>query len=145
MTPDEQPTAIVTCMDARLDAANFLELWPEAVHVTRNAGGRVTDDVLRSLAASCAMGTKRILVVHHTDCAMAAHRDEQIRELLPGTAADRVEFLTIDDPAGALERDVDAVVGSSLLPRGTAVRGFVYDLEAKSVREQGGERSVGET
>lgn len=144
MSPSRPPTAIVTCMDARLDAAGFLDLWPEAVHVTRNAGGRVTDDVLRSLAASCAMGTERILVVHHTDCAMAAHSDEQLRALLPDGAAPGVELLTIDDPREALERDLRAVAESGLLPPGTPVRGFVYDLEARVAREGGAERSVGE-
>jgi carbonic anhydrase len=129
MNPAQPQTAIVTCMDARLDAAGFLDLWPEAVHVTRNAGGRVTDDTLRSLAASCAMGTKRVLVVHHTDCAMAKHSDEQIRDLLPPGAAG-VEFLTIADPAEALRRDVEAVRASSLLPPGIEVRGFVFDLES---------------
>lgn len=134
MTPEPR-TAIVTCMDARLDAAGFLDLWPETVHVTRNAGGRVTADALRSLAASCAMGTERVLVVHHTDCAMAAHTDEQIRDLLPPGAGQEVEFLTISDPAAALREDVQAVRGSPLLPPDIEVRAFVYDLEAKAARE----------
>lgn len=142
MTPSEPQTAIVTCMDARLDAAGFLDLWPEAVHVTRNAGGRVTADVLRSLAASCAMGTERILVVHHTDCAMAAHTDAQIRNLLPAGTGSEIEFLTIGDPLKALEQDVQAVIGSSLLPPDTEVRGLVYDLELGVAREVGAGRSV---
>lgn len=135
MNPAQPQTAIVTCMDARLDAADFLSLWPEAVHVTRNAGGRVTDDALRSLAASCAMGTERVLVVHHTDCAMAKHSDDQIRELLPPGAGDGIEFLTIADPAEALRRDVEAVRASSLLPAGIEVRGFVYDLAVEAAEE----------
>jgi carbonic anhydrase len=135
MTPRKPPTAIVTCMDARLDAAGFLDLWPEAVHVTRNAGGRVTADVLRSLAVSCAMGTERILVVHHTDCAMAAHSDEQIRALLPEGAESEIDFLTIADPEKALEEDVRAVRSSSLLPPELEVRGFVYDLDTQAVHE----------
>jgi carbonic anhydrase len=128
-------TAIVTCMDARLDAAGFLELWPEAVHVTRNAGGRVTDDVLRSLAASCAMGTERVIVVHHTDCAMAAHTDEQIRDRLSLSADIEMDFLTIADPQAALAEDLQAVRSSSLLPSQIEVLGYVYDLEARAVRE----------
>lgn len=134
MTPEPR-TAIVTCMDARLDAADFLDLWPGTVHVTRNAGGRVTADVLRSLAASCALGAERVLVVHHTDCAMAAHTDEQIRDLLPPGAGQEVEFLTIADPAAALKEDVQAARDSPLLPPGIEVRAFVYDLEAKVARE----------
>jgi carbonic anhydrase len=135
MPSGEPRTAIVTCMDARLDAAGFLDLWPEAVHVTRNAGGRVTDDVLRSLAASCAMGTERILVVHHTDCAMAGHTDEEIRALLPPGAEPEMDFLTIADPVEALGEDVRVVRGSSFLPPGIEVRGFVYDLDAQVARE----------
>ena len=134
MSPEPR-TAIVTCMDARLDAAGFLDGWPSTVHVVRNAGGRVTADALRSLAASCAMGTERILVIHHTDCAMAAHTDEEIRELLPPGADPGVDFLTIGDPERALIEDAETVRGSSLLPADTEVRAFVYDLGAKMVRE----------
>jgi carbonic anhydrase len=136
MDSDDRRTAVVTCMDARLDAAGFLDLWPGAVHVIRNAGARVTDDVLRSLAASCAMGTERILIVHHTDCAMAKHSDEQVRERLPDAAAG-VEFLTIADPGAALRADLEAIRGSALLPAGIDVRALVYDLEASSVRDSG--------
>lgn len=134
MTSAEPRTAIVTCMDARLDVAGFLDLWPGTVHVTRNAGGRVTTDMLRSLAASCAMGTTRILVVHHTDCAMAGHTDEEIRALLPPGPEAEVDFLTIADPAEALAEDLEKVRGSNLLPAGIEVCGFVYDLEARVAR-----------
>lgn len=135
MSPQEPRTAIVTCMDARLDAAGFLDEWPGTVHVVRNAGGRVTDDALRSLAASAAMATERVLVIHHTDCAMAAHTDEDIRKLLPAGAAPDVDFLTIADPIEALRQDVQAVRSSNLLPADTEVRAFVYDLEARAARE----------
>jgi carbonic anhydrase len=136
MRPEDPRTAIVACMDARLDEAGFLAEWPGAVHVIRNAGGRMTGDALRSLAASCAMaGTERVVVVHHTDCAMAKHDDEQIRDLLPDGAGAEVEFLTIADPKRALHEDVEAVRASSLLPTGIEVRGFVYDLEARAPRE----------
>lgn len=128
-------TAIVTCMDARLDAAGFLGEWPATVHVIRSAGGRVSADALRSLAASCALGTERILVIHHTDCAMAKHTDEEIRELLPAGAGAEVDFLTIEDPQQALEEDVRAVKDCELLPPGIEVRAFVYDLEARAARE----------
>lgn len=135
MSPQEPRTAIVTCMDARLDAVGFLDEWPGAVHVVRNAGGRVTADALRSLAASAAMGTERVLVIHHTDCAMAAHTDEDIRRLLPPDAEPGMDFLTIADPIEALRQDVQAVRSSNLLPPGIEVRAFVYDLEAEAARE----------
>lgn len=133
--PAEPPTAIVTCMDARLDACGFLDEWPSTVHVVRNAGGRVTGDALRSLAASCALGTRRVLVIHHTDCAMAAHSDERIRELLPTSASHTIDFLTIADPWKALLEDTEAVRRCDLLPPDIEVRAFVFDLAAKVARE----------
>ena len=135
MGSEDQRIAVVTCMDARLDAAGFLDDWPAPVHIVRNAGGRVTDDVLRSLAASCAMGTRRILVIHHTDCAMAAHSDEQIRDLLPTGADPEVDFLTIADPVEALRGDVLSIRSSPLLPVDTQVAGFIYDLDSRVARE----------
>lgn len=135
MDSNDQPIAVVTCMDARLDAAGFLGGWPAPKHIVRNAGGRVTADVLRSLAASCAMGTERILVIHHTDCAMAAHSDEQIRALLPPGADPEVDFLTIADPVEALREDVFSIRSSSLLPADVEVAGFIYDLDSRVARE----------
>lgn len=132
----QQPrTAIVTCMDARLDAAGFLSDWPGTVHVIRSAGGRVSADVLRSLAASCALGTERVLVIHHTDCAMAKHTDDEIRELLPAGADPQVEFLTIGDPTQALMQDARAVRDCELLPSGVEVRAFIYDLDLRAAGE----------
>lgn len=135
MSPQAPHTAILTCMDARLDAVGFLDEWPDTAHVVRNAGGRVTADALRSLAASAAMGTERVLVIHHTDCAMAAHTDEQIRKLLPTGAEPEMDFLTIADPLAALRQDVEALRSSNLLPADTEVRAFIYDLEGQAARE----------
>lgn len=135
MREEGPQTAIVTCMDARLDTAGFLDGWPTAVHVIRSAGGRVTADVLRSLAASCALGTERIALIHHTDCAMAAHTDEQIRDRLPLGAEPGIEFLTIDEPAAALAQDARAIAGSSLLPPDVELRTYIYDLDARIAHE----------
>lgn len=131
MTPKDRRTAIVTCMDARLDAAGFLDLWPSPVHVIRNAGGRVTADTLRSLAVSCTMEIERILVIHHTRCAMAEHSDEDIRRLLPPGAEPEMDFLTIPEPLEALRQDVRSVRESTLLPSGIEVVGFIYDIEER--------------
>lgn len=135
MGSEDQRIAVVTCMDARLDAAGFLDDWPAPVHIVRNAGGRVTADALRSLAASCAMGTERILVIHHSKCAMAEHRDDDIRKLLPPGANAEIDFLTIDDPVEALREDVRSIRSSSLLPAGIEVAGFIYDLDSRVARE----------
>ncbi len=135
MRPEHPRTAIVACMDARLDAAGFLDSWPEPVHVVRNAGGRVTADALRSLAVSCTMGAERIAIVHHTDCAMAKHTDEQLRALLPPGAGAEVDFLTIADPRNALREDVEAIRASPLLPAAIQSSAFIYDLDARVARE----------
>ena len=135
MRPKHPRTAIVACMDARLDAAGFLDSWPEPVHVVRNAGGRVTADTLRSLAVSCTMGAERVAVVHHTECAMAEHTDEEIREMLPAGADPAVDFLTIADHREALRQDVSAIRASALIPPGIEVSAFVYDLDSRVARE----------
>lgn len=135
MSPQPPRTAILTCMDARLDAAGFLDEWSNVAHVVRNAGGRASDDALRSLAASCAMGTERVVIIHHTDCAMAKHTEEEIRELLPVGAGAEIDFLTIDDPSQALARDVQAVRDCELLPANTEVRAFIYDLDLRAAGE----------
>ena len=134
VSSEDRRIAVVTCMDARLDAAGFLDDWPAPMHVMRNAGGRVTPDVLRSLAASCVLGTRRILVIHHTRCAMAEHTDDDILQLLPPGAETDVEFLTIADPEEALRHDVRLIENSSLLPTDVEVSGFVYDLDLRAVR-----------
>lgn len=132
-TGGEQPRlAIVTCMDGRLDAAGFFELWAAPVHVIRNAGGRVTPDVLRSLAVSCTMQIEQILIVHHTQCAMAENTDEDIHKLLPPGVEPDMEFLTIGDHPQTLRRDVLTVRDCPLVPAGIQVTGLIYDLESRT-------------
>jgi carbonic anhydrase len=135
MNPGDRRTTIVTCMDARLDAAGFLDHHPGPVHVIRNAGGRVTADVLRSLAVSCTMEIERVLVIHHTRCAMAEHTDEELRNLLPPGAEPEMDFLTIADPLETLRQDVRSIRSSPLLPPGIEVSGFIYDLDSRVARE----------
>lgn len=128
-------TAVVTCMDARLDAAGFLDLWPAIVHVIRNAGGRVTADVLRSLFVSSTMEIERVAIVHHTRCAMAERTDEELRSRLPPGAEPEMDFLTIADPLETLRQDVHSIRSSPLLPSGIEVAGFIYDLDLRVARE----------
>jgi carbonic anhydrase len=135
MNPGSERIAVLACMDARLDAAGYLDGRPEPVHIVRNAGGRVTLDVLRSLAVSCTTGIDRILVFHHTKCAMVAHTDVELRKLLPSGAKPEMHFFTIDDPDEALRRDLRLIKGSTLLPPGIEVRGFIYDLDLREARE----------
>lgn len=135
MNPGDPRTAIVTCMDARLDAAGFLDRRPAPVHIVRNAGGRVTADVLRSLFISCTMGTERVVVVHHTQCAMAERTEEEFRSLLPQGAEPEMDFLTIADPVEALRQDVESIRSSPLLPSGIEAIGFIYDLDSRVAHE----------
>ena len=130
--------AIVTCMDSRLDVFAALGLGDGEAHVLRNAGGVITDDVIRSLAVSQRrLGTRTVMLIHHTDCGMAKLTDDGFRaELAEATGV---------APAFAIESftDVDADVRQSVLrvrrspfvPHRDAVRGFVYDVDSHALRE----------
>ena len=121
--------AIVTCMDARLDPARFLGLAPGDAHVLRNAGGIVTDDVLRSLAISHhLLGTQEVVVIGHTQCGMTAFANDDLRGRI-GAGADEVDFLPFADVADAVREGVRAVGASPLLPDSFRASGFVFDVE----------------
>ncbi|HUC06651.1 MAG TPA: carbonic anhydrase [Solirubrobacterales bacterium] len=130
--------AIVTCMDSRLDVFAALGLEDGEAHVLRNAGGVITDDVIRSLAISQRLlGTREVMLIHHTDCGMEKISDDSFRtELQEETGI---------APAFAIESfaDVDADVRQSILrvrhsvflPERDSVRGFVYDVDSHRLRE----------
>lgn len=130
--------AVVACMDSRLDVFAALGLKPGEAHVLRNAGGVVSDDVIRSLAISQRrLGTREVMLVHHTDCGMQKITDDGFRTELMETAGVA--------PAFAIESftDVDADVRQSILrvrrspflPHRDRVRGFVYDVDDHRLRE----------
>jgi carbonic anhydrase len=138
---DARPTrrlAIVTCMDSRLDVFAALGLRDGEAHVLRNAGGVITDDVIRSLAISQRqLGTREIMLIHHTDCGMQSITDDGFRaELQKATGV---------APAFAIESftDIDADVRQSILrvrrspflSHRKLVRGFVYDVDTHALRE----------
>jgi carbonic anhydrase len=125
--------ALVTCMDSRIEPLTMLGLVPGDAKILRNAGGRVTDDVLRSLVlATNLLGVDRIAVMQHTDCALANRDDDDLRSRLPDEsragAADWA-FLAMPDPDVALRHDVDLVRACPLLPAGTHVEGWRYHVE----------------
>lgn len=126
--PDPRPSrqvAVVTCMDARIDVFEALGLRLGEAHVIRNAGGRVTDDVLRSLALSShVLGVDTVVVMQHTRCGLAGVTDEELRRL---TGAD-LGFLPIGDHAAALREDIEVLATTPYLDRVQAVGGFVYDV-----------------
>jgi carbonic anhydrase len=130
--------AIVTCMDSRLDVFAALGLRDGEAHVLRNAGGVITDDVIRSLAVSQRrLGTLSVMLIHHTDCGMAKLTDDGFRQEL--------QQATGVAPAFAIESfsDVDADVRQSVLrvrrspfvAHRDAIRGFVYDVDTHRLRE----------
>jgi carbonic anhydrase len=130
--------AIVTCMDSRLDVFAALALKDGEAHILRNAGGVITDDVIRSLAVSQRrLGTREVMLIHNTDCGMLTLTDDGFRaELQDATGV---------APAFAIESfsDLDADVRQSILrvrrsafvPHRDMVRGFVYDVDSHRLRE----------
>jgi carbonic anhydrase len=150
--PPARGFAILTCMDARLDPAKYAGLAEGDAHVIRNAGGRASDDAIRSLVISYKLlGTKEFFVIHHTDCGMQFFTNDVIRGLLansletaaltpggfkdvgkgPGsTAAEFVEFLTIKDQAESVLADVTRIRSSPLVPKSIPIYGYVYDVHS---------------
>jgi carbonic anhydrase len=124
--------AVVTCMDARIDVFAALGLHLGEAHVIRNAGGRVTDDVLRSLALSShVLGVDTVVVMQHTRCGLAGVTDEELRER---TGAD-LGFFPIDDHAAALREDIELLISQPYLAPLRAIAGFVYDVDSGVVSD----------
>lgn len=138
---DVQPSrrlAIVTCMDSRLDVFAALGLGDGEAHVLRNAGGVVSDDVIRSLAISQRrLGTREVMLIHHTDCGMEKITDEGFRVELEEATGVVPEFpiesfASVDD---SVRRSLERVRRSPFIPHRDAVRGFVYDVDTHRLRE----------
>jgi carbonic anhydrase len=149
-TPPTRHFAILTCMDARLDPAKYAGLAEGDAHVIRNAGGRASDDALRSLVISYKLlGTREWFVIHHTDCGMALFTDEIMGGLLasslktasvdkdgwhdsgqgPGSTEGRyVKWLTFTDNARSVAEDVARIRNHPLVPGDIAIYGYIYDV-----------------
>jgi len=122
--------AIITCMDARIDVFAVLGLHLGEAHVIRNAGGRVTDDVLRSLALSShVLGVDTVVVMQHTKCGLAGVTDAELRQF---TGAD-LGFFPIDDHAAALREDIALLASKPYLEPLTVIAGFIYDVESGQI------------
>ena len=132
---DPRPTrqlAVVTCMDARIDAFAAFRLQLGDAHVMRNAGGRVTEDVLRSVAfASHVLEVDTVVVVHHTGCGLLGRHEDDLRTL---TGADLL-FHPISDHDSALRADVAVLAAAPYLTPVRRVGGFLYDLTTGDVTE----------
>jgi carbonic anhydrase len=130
--------AVLTCMDARVDVSGLLGLRPGDAHVIRNAGGRATDDALRSLVISQAvLGTREIMLIHHTECALGRMTQAQIAERITATTGQIVteDLGTISDPIQSILQDVERLRNSPALSHRDKIRGFMYDLFANSLKE----------
>jgi carbonic anhydrase len=149
--PPARGFAILTCMDARLDPAKYAGLSEGDAHVIRNAGGRASDDAIRSLVISYKLlGTKEWFVIHHSDCGMEFFTDEVIRGLLansletaalgaegfydigtgPGSAeAKYIDWLTIGEQALSVTEDVARIKAHALVPANIPVYGYIYDVK----------------
>lgn len=150
--PPARRFAILTCMDARLDPAKYAGLREGDAHVIRNAGGRASDDAIRSLVISHKLlGTNEWFVIHHTDCGMETFTDEVMRALLkqsldtaqlgaggwrdvgrgPGSLeGDFIDWLTIKNQAESVTADVRRIRSHPLVPGDVPIYGYVYDVKS---------------
>lgn len=155
--PPARKLAILTCMDARLDPAKFAGLEEGDAHVIRNAGGRASDDAIRSLVISHKLlGTNEWYVVHHTDCGMETFSDAVIRDLLAGSLetatidengwrnegagpgskeGDQIAWLAFADLAQSVRDDVARIKAHPLVNKAIPVRGYVYDCKSGRLEE----------
>ena len=137
MPPAKQIAAVV-CMDARLETGALLGLAEGDAHVIRNAGGVVTDDVIRSLTISQRLlGTREVMLIHHTDCGMLTFKDADLKQqILDDTGVnppfDMEAFTDVDDD---VRQSIDRVKTSAFIPYTDQVRGFVYEVESGQLRE----------
>ncbi len=137
--PPARRLAVVTCMDARLDPEAFLGLGIGDAHVIRNAGGRASEDAIRSLVISARLlGTRHLAVVHHTGCGMLSFTNQELRSQLRDEAdidATDVDFLPFSDLEGSVRDDVDTLVSTPLLAGDLEVSGWVYEVETGRIRQ----------
>jgi carbonic anhydrase len=163
--PPARRFAILTCMDARLDPAKFAGLREGDAHVIRNAGGRASDDAIRSLVISYKLlGTREWFVVHHTDCGMEYFTDTVMRGLLaqslqtaeltatgfrdvgagPGSPEGQyIDWLTIADTAQAVVDDVARIRHHPLVPRNIPIYGYLYEVKTGQLLEIGAATQAG--
>jgi len=131
--PPAKHVAIVTCMDARLHPSKFLGLEVGDADVIRNAGGRASDDAIRSLVISShLLATNEFAVIHHTDCEMLLFTNEDLRSKLAETTdadVSNLDFLPFSDNAETLRVDVELIRRSPFIPLGTRVSGYIYDVK----------------
>ena len=128
--------AILTCMDARLDPAKFAGLVEGDAHVIRNAGGRASEDAIRSLLISYKLlDTKEWFVVHHTGCGMEAVTNEEINEIFGIKTSSNINWLTFNDNKKSLVEDVLTLKNHPLVPKSIPIYGYIYNCSSGILEE----------
>ena len=155
--PPGRHFAVLTCMDARLDPAKFAGLSEGVAHVIRNAGGRASDDAIRSLVISYKLlGTREWFVIHHTDCGMETFTSDIMGNLLAGSLKTAsidasgwhdsnagggthdgkyINWLTISDNARSVVEDVQRIRNNSMVPADIPIYGYIYDCKTGKLIE----------
>ena len=137
-TPPSGRAAIVTCMDARIETGRLLGLAEGDAHVIRNAGGVVTDDVLRSLMISQRLlGTREIMLVQHTGCGMLTFRDDDLKDVIEADTGLRPAFAleSFADLEANVRQSIRRIEACPFIPVKAWIRGFVYEIESGRLRE----------
>ena len=138
--PPSKHIAVLACMDARLDVYRALGLGEGEAHVIRNAGGVVTDDAIRSLAISQRLlGTKEIVLIHHTDCGMLTFTDEDLLSAIELDTGVRPTWAceTFTDLEDDVRKSIQRIVDTPFIPDRSHVRGFVFDVATGRLAEVG--------
>jgi len=136
--PPARGVAVVACMDARLDVHKILGLEEGDAHVIRNAGGVITDDEVRSLTISQRLlGTREIILIHHTDCGMLTFADDELKQQIHEDVGMKPHFSmeSFSDLEEDVRQSMARIQASAFIPHKDAVRGFVYEVETGRLRE----------
>src|SRR5439155_23125258 len=136
--PPAKQTAVVACMDARLNPYGILGISEGDSHVIRNAGGVVTDDVIRSLAISQRLlGTTEVMLIHHTECGMLTFRDDELKAQIEAETGIRPPFAleAFPDLADDVRQSLARIATSPFIPHKDRVRGFVYEVNSGQLYE----------
>jgi len=136
--PPARQAAVVACMDARVNPYGVLGLSEGDAHVIRNAGGVITEDVIRSLAISQRLlGTHEIILIHHTDCGMLTFTDDQVKAQIEADTGIRPPFAleAFPDPAQDVRQSIARLAASPFIVYKDQVRGFVYDVKSGRLNE----------
>jgi carbonic anhydrase len=130
--PPASKVAVVACMDARLNPYGVLGLTEGDAHIIRNAGGVVTDDVIRSVTISQRLlGTNEVVLIHHTDCGMLTFHDDEVKAQIEADTGIRPPFAleAFPDLEGDIRQSIARIKASPYIPHKDSVRGFIYEVE----------------